>query len=30
MTFLPSFRTVARIAVTLLVTLAAVGGGLWL
>ncbi len=30
MTFLPSFRAVARIAVTLLVTLAAVGGGLWL
>nr|WP_247894426.1 HlyD family secretion protein [Azospirillum sp. B510] len=27
---LPSFRTVARIAVTLLMTMAAVGGGLWL
>lgn len=30
MTFLPSFRAVARVAVTLLVTVAAVGGGLWL
>ena len=30
MTFLPSFRTVARIAVTLLISVAAVGGGLWL
>ncbi|SMF48530.1 RND family efflux transporter, MFP subunit [Azospirillum oryzae] len=30
MTFLPSFRAVARIAVTLLVTVAAVGAGLWL
>lgn len=30
MKFLPSLRTVARIAVTLLITVAAVGGGLWL
>ncbi|WP_370540725.1 efflux RND transporter periplasmic adaptor subunit [Azospirillum sp. INR13] len=30
MTFLPSLRAVARIAVTLLITVAAVGGGLWL
>ncbi|MFP5513727.1 MAG: efflux RND transporter periplasmic adaptor subunit [Alphaproteobacteria bacterium] len=30
MNFLPSFRTVARIAVTLSITVAAVGGGLWL
>ena len=30
MTILPSFRAGARIAVTLLVTVAAVGGGLWL
>ncbi len=30
MTYLPSFRTVARIAVTLLITVAAIGGGLWL
>ena len=30
MTFLPSLRTVVRIAVTLSITVAAVGGGLWL